>query len=918
MNSCALPSERAHQLPSYAHSPPSLRLHSRLASPPYSPQSPVRRKPVPRGPSSVVSPVGTQTPDQSPRQLYSDSEYSLPPDTDRSIKLGITSPAPFDLPISDSGEFVVRDLDRYPHGDSPSLAQRSWVLSPSGEVDIRIQQPSPRPYLPSPLVPNSSHARVRSDSSLSRSNTPEQAFEPNRRASSIMASLPHAAPNLGLPEGSYRTHSPSTSDVTDEMSKPRSPNGRFTSFFRWGSTSEQGGSSSTSVSDRGPSPVPSPKTVVAPSTSPSSRSIPPAIDIPLANARLPTGLHSDSGVSLAPPTPSSYEAIEEEVRLVSADLAASIRREMDLEDLVERLQAEAAERNGEGKRTSDYFSDAGSSTRYLDIETKVEVDVEKLTRKAEQEKSQVQVELLGKIQEERQRRKAMESRVRDLEEQVARVRIAQFLATDTSGRIKELEVTLDEAKRRLADERQMKENYEDLLTALRGELEEHRNERDNLRDEIVPQLRARMEGLESEASELQKLMYEHSRMQQELLNLKNENASLASTVRNQTRQSHRFSVPASGFATPTSAGPGLPMILNMRDKETLVEKVKDIEEQRDALHAALKSLRERQKYESRMAKERIRVLEAERDKALQQTNRRYGKDREMRSLWREMERLRQRADDALEQKFTCERGLGTLKMDLEKAEQETSSLRALLQEHDVLESQRAIERLRQSVAQAEAERDTAQVEAEAYRKRSESLAGSEKKHMAEERNLSMQLRLSTERIAELVVQVHAQLESNNALRDRLADAIGRGEEEQKMSAKRINELQGRLKELEDRVLEAQQETEDAVAKHEQEINQLKETHTSQLRRLKSSALRSPSQFGPRSPLLSPHLKSPKLEWTGSRKSVSSIPDEAKVEFLEKRVQELEEALVQADNEMAEVVSKMNMAQIEVLELQCER
>jgi len=543
----------------------------------------------------------------------------------------------------------------------------------------------------------------------------------------------------------------------------------------------------------------------------------------------------------------------------------------------------------------------------------------------------------------------------------------------------------------------MKENYEDLLTALRGELEEHRNERDNLRDEIVPQLRARMEGLESEASELQKLMYEHSRMQQELLNLKNENASLASTVRNQTRQSHRFSVPASGYATPTSAGPAPPMILNMKDKETLVEKVKDIEEQRDALHAALKSLRERQKYESRMARERIRVLEAERDKALQQTNRRYGKDREMRSLRQEMERLRQRADDALEQKFTCERGLGTLKMDLEKAEQETSSLRALLQEHDALvskhtelqdshtrlpkqvsqlkqeingggvvslslqqayhdlqdihartlarlgeveadgtdlssdlsdrqhrlsqahgESQRAIEKLQQSVAQAEAERDTAQVEADAYRKRSESLAESENKHMAEERNLSMQLRLSIERIAELVAQVQAQLESNNALRDRLADAIGRGEEEQKMSAKRINELQGRLKELEDKVLEAQQETEDAVARHEQEIKQLKETHTSQLRRLKSSALRSPSQFGPRSPLLSPHLKSPKLEWTGSRKSSSSIPDEAKVEFLEKRVQELEEALVQADNEMAEVVSKMNMAQIEVLELQSER
>lgn len=535
----------------------------------------------------------------------------------------------------------------------------------------------------------------------------------------------------------------------------------------------------------------------------------------------------------------------------------------------------------------------------------------------------------------------------------------------------------------------MKENYEDLLSALRGELEEHRNERDNLRDEVVPQLRARMEGLESEASELQRLMYEHSRMQQEFLNLKNENASLASTLRNQSRQSRRYSQPPSGYATPTTPP------VTFKDKETLVEKVKDIEEQRDALHAALKSLRERQKYESKKAKDRIKALEAERDKALQtQSNRRYGKDREMKTLRREMDRLRQRADDALEQKFMCERGLGTLKMDLEKAEQETSSLRVLLQEHDALvskhtelqdshtrlsmqvsqlkqeisgegasmslqqayrdlqeihtrtlarlgqveadgsdiysdladrerrlseaheESQRAIAKLRQSVAQAEAERDSAQVEAEAYRKRSESLQQAEVKQIAEERSIGMQLKLSTERIAELAAQVRVQLESNNALRERLADAIGRGEEEQKMSARRINELQGRLKELEDKLLDAQQQTEDAVARHEEEVKQMKETHTSQLRRLKASTLRSPP---PKSPLLSPHLNSPKLQWTAVRRgSNGSIPDEVRVENLEKRVEELENALLQADNEMAEVVGKMNTAQIEVLELQSER
>lgn len=576
-----------------------------------------------------------------------------------------------------------------------------------------------------------------------------------------------------------------------------------------------------------------------------------------------------------------------------------------------------------------------------------------------------------------------------------------------------MEIALEEARRRLAEERQMKENYEDLLTALRGELEEHRNERDNLRDEIVPRLRARVEGLESEASELQKLQYEHSRMQQELLNLRtesaehsrmqqellnlrSENASLAaSAMRTQvsaSRQSVRLSRPSSMFGSPTLAQSSTPLPLSLKDKESLVEKVKDIEEQRDALHTALKSLHERHRFESKRARERIKALEVERDKALQQSNRRYGKDREMTSLRKEMDRLRHRADEALEQKYMCERGLGTLKMDLEKAEQETATLRTLLQEHDSLvsrhtelrdshirlskqvsqlkhehigeetslslqqayhdlqdiherslarldelevkgndlsddlsdrerrlseahsESQQAIEKLRQTVAQAEAERDEAQVEAEAYRKRAETLQDAEKRQLTEERVLGVQLKVSAERIGELAAQVRIQLESNNALRDRLAEAIDRGEEDQRLSARKINDLQNRLRDLEDKVIEAQTQTEEAVARHEEEVRQLKETHTTQLRRLKSSALKSPTQLGLKSPL----LRSPKLEWAGFRKHPQSIPDSSRIEFLEKRVEELEAALVLADNEMAEVVGKMNFAQIEVMELQSER
>lgn len=563
----------------------------------------------------------------------------------------------------------------------------------------------------------------------------------------------------------------------------------------------------------------------------------------------------------------------------------------------------------------------------------------------------------------------------------------------------------------------MKENYEDLLTALRGELEEHRNERDNLRDEVLPRLQARVEGLELEASGLQRLQYEHSRMQQELLSLRNEsaghsrlqqellnlrseNASLAaSAMRTQastSRQSVRLSRPASMFGSPSLIQSNVVLPLSLKDKESLVEKVKDIEEQRDALHSALKSLHERHRFESKRARERIKALEVERDKALQQSsNRRYGKDQEMSSLRKEMDRLRRRADEALEHKYLCERGLGTLKMDLEKAEQETANLRALLQEHDSLvsrhtelrdshvrlsmqvsrlkhertddetslslqqayndlqdihekslarldelevkgndlsedlserelrlseahsESQRAIEKLRQSVAQAESERDEAQVEAEAYRKHAETLQDAEKKHLSEERTLGVQLKMSTERIGELAAQVYAQLDSNNLLRERLAEAIDRGEGGRKLSAEKISELQDRLRDLEDKVLEAQHKTEGVVARHEEEVRQLKETHTTQLRRLKSAALKSPTQLGLKSPL-SPLLRSPKLEWTSFRKQSQSILDSSKVEILGKRVEELEEALTLADNEMAEVVGKMNFAQIEVMELQSER
>jgi phage shock protein A len=50
----------------------------------------------------------------------------------------------------------------------------------------------------------------------------------------------------------------------------------------------------------------------------------------------------------------------------------------------------------------------------------------------------------------------------------------------------------------------------------------------------------------------------------------------------------------------------------------------------------------------------------------------------------------------------------------------------------------------------------------------------------------------------------------------------------------------------------------------------------------------------------------------------SIAEATRTELLEQRVEELEKALRDADHEMEEVVGRMNMAQMEVADLQYER
>lgn len=392
--------------------------------------------------------------------------------------------------------------------------------------------------------------------------------------------------------------------------------------------------------------------------------------------------------------------------------------------------------------------------------------------------------------------------------------------------------------------------------------------------------------------------------------------------------------------------------------------VKELEEQRDALHKALKHLLHRQELQQREFQKRIKELEAERDAALNLTPRRTAFHREVGDLRQEVDALRRRADDALEQKWQCEKGLGGLRMDLDRAQQETSSLRDLLREHDIsipeirlenepisldkayselqttqalslariqqlestdgeslgaagAEAERTLDLLKRSISDAEAERDFAISEAEQYRKQARQLQKSEMEHLGKEQQLSVELFAAATRMDELSNRIQQQLESNSSLRTRLTDAISRGEKEQQKSTEQIIELERRLKTAEDKVMNAQQSSEEAISKHELEVQALKESHSSQLRRVKSGLL-SPSAFSPKTPS-SPVFsqRSPRLDVTTSGPAMT-ISEATKTELLEKRVEELERALRDADREMEEVVGRMNIAQIEVAELQFEK
>lgn len=675
------------------------------------------------------------------------------------------------------------------------------------------------------------------------------------------------------------------------------------------------------------------------------------------------------------------EEMEEELKAISSELAASIRREMDLEDLVDRLQ-EQTNTQAPSKRTSDYFSDSGySSAKASDVDASRE-EIEKVQRRAEQEKASIRLELTNKLQDERSIRKALDQQIKDLSEKASSIDLEKMNNMNASGRVHDLETTCEDLRRRLSEERSSRTNFEDLLSALRGELHDACNERDNLRDEVVPQLRARVEGLETESAEYANLTYESTKMQQELQSLRQENSNLRSSSGEAGSRTSR--VMSGGLSRSNSVATGA--LRNQRgmglsrsnsvktteSREALAERLKDVEAQRDALHNALKNLLERQEFQNRENQKKIQVLETERQRLLSGSPKKGGFERDIKNLRTEVNVLRRRAEDALEEKWQVEKGLSGLKTDLDRAEGEIADLRALLNEKDILipesiarssgsngiplepvtseslneahrklqaayadslerirrlesstasdeMTQQAMQRLERALASARTERDATKSEIDMLKRNYNGLASNEAKSVEAERVLADELSESAHQVEQLASQVQQQLSANADLRHRLADAVARGDAERQANNGRIAAMMENLRVLEDQLIIAQSTSEERVARHEEELTQLRDAHNEQLRRMNGGS----SIVGMRSPGLKKNNllnRASRSRFPGSPRlePAQSFEDETEMRALRKKVAELEVALADAEDAMQEVVARMNTAQVEVMNLQEER
>lgn len=313
-------------------------------------------------------------------------------------------------------------LLRFPRGQSPNTARDGGTFPPSQAQRETLEKLDENISASTRL----NHARLASDPEARETSKKSNATtNGGLQRASTMTLHPSSKPkNLQLDANSHSFFDPAPEDPSIIRKTPRSPGpNKLTSFFGW-KTSSPIAEHSPTYSARSHSPG-APSSLSPSPDSYAAYNKPRAIDVSKANGNSKGSYFADTGFPMPPPSDMSMQItdMEEELREVSSELAGSIRREMELEDIVDRLQYEASQ-GPDMRRTSDYFSDSGtSSIRYPMSEYgggKLE-DIAKQKRISEQEKAQFKLALYQKLQDERNRRKVLETHVQQMGEQMQHV-----------------------------------------------------------------------------------------------------------------------------------------------------------------------------------------------------------------------------------------------------------------------------------------------------------------------------------------------------------------------------------------------------------------------------------------------------------------------------------------------------------------
>ncbi|KAK9479662.1 hypothetical protein V1514DRAFT_304400 [Lipomyces japonicus] len=286
-----------------------------------------------------------------------------------------------------------------------------------------------------------------------------------------------------------------------------------------------------------------------------------------------TFLSIKSGLSVNSPVDKSaaqynyslVDTLQAELGQVSTELANSIKRELDLEMLLNKYATAEDEPDDLTDSNSSIIDEESDEQDHLRRPIHFSQHrISKLEQKLrfeQQEKARLQLEFQATLDKERIGRKESDGQRRKLEEQLKRFKTGKINSSDfdQSENVHALELALEDAQRKLYNERLNAQNLEFMLNGIREELQEMSD-----KSPMERQARAR--------------------------------SSIAS------------------FTVLTKISPNSNR-QSQSDTEVLNDKVADLEGQRDALQDALRSLRQRQDLQEKNYELKVKSMQSQLERA---------------------------------------------------------------------------------------------------------------------------------------------------------------------------------------------------------------------------------------------------------------------------------------------------------------